>query len=385
MRPTFLQRLCGRALCTVVCLCLVTRPGWAQGDSPDGGAAELVAAWQSFQSGHFARAEKQYRQALAQGESSGDAELGLAWSLQRLGRCAEARPHFLAMQRQRPGDPGVEQGLALCPPPPPLRFFPALRQGVYIYSNHPTRQVALATTARLAAQIYDRWLLSVAYRFSYFSTPLASSQPWLQHDVYAAAGYDERRFGVSLQYGMLRGALAAPLPISATATADYAETSHHFGASARYSPFGDGQASVVVSLYPTDTLVRGELSWWLPITHGLRVRPGAALQYSGGALRPSGALTIGYEHPLAGAFLGGKYGPELRPAQLVYEFVYNGPERILYGLWAGVSVRPGARFSLVLSYAYDRMAVDGQDLTTGATTTTFSDVHYLTLSVSKEL
>jgi hypothetical protein len=258
-------------------------------------------------------------------------------------------------------------------------LYPGLTQGVYFYNNHPTRDFALATTARMAAVLFDGWLLSAAYRFTYYAPRSSTAEPWLQHDVYATAGYAVRRFGLSLHYAMLHGALSSPVSVTDATPSDYSETSHHLGVTARYSIFGDGLLAAAVSLYPTDTVVRSELSWWLPINHGLRVRPGAALQYSGGAVRPSGSLTLGYDHPRAGVYVGGKYGSELRPAQLVYEIIYNGPELIPYGLWAGATARPGAGFALALSYAYDRL------VTTGQSATTESDVHYLTLSVSKEL
>ncbi len=347
-------------------------------------ASLLDQAWQAFSAGRFGPAEQLYRQAAAADPASVDAELGLGWSLQRLGRCAEARPHFQLVLKQR-GDVGAQQGLALCPAPRRLRLYLGLSQGVFMYSQHPRRELASATTARLGALLYERWLLSAAYRFSYFSTREQNSAPWLQHDVYASAGYAARKFGVSLHYGLLQGSLSEPISVSGTAASDYANTSHHFGATARYSPFGDGFLSAAVSLYPTDTVVRGELSWWLPVVRGLRVRPAAALQWSGSMLRPSAALTVAYDHTRFGLFAGGKYGPELRPAQLAYEVVYNGPERIPYGLWAGAIGHPGGGFTLSVSYGYDRLLSDTTDATTGAVTTTPSDAHYLTLSLSKEL
>ena len=348
-------------------------------------APVLAKAWQAFAAGKFALAEQLYGQAAALSDNNGDAELGLGWSLQRQERCAEARLHFLRVRRDvKWYEQSALQGLALCPPPRRLRLYPALTQGVYGYSQHPHREYATATTARLGALVHERWLLGAAYRFSYFSTRDQGSAPWLQHDVYLSAGYAADRLGVSLHYGVLHGALSSPVAFAGSAAADYADTSHHIGATARYSPFGDGLLTLALSMYPTDTVVRGELSWWLPIATGLQVRPAAAMQWSGGTLRPSGALTLSYQHTRFGLFLGGKYGAELRPAQLDREVVYNGPERIPYGLWTGLSVRPGASFTLTASYAYDCLLTDSADATTGATSTTASDAHYGTLSITKE-
>lgn len=365
-------------------LVVLAAPSRGEPETAEAAATVLEQAFQAFAAGRFALSEQLYRQAAALDPSSADAELGIGWSLQRQGRCAEARSHFQLVQKRR-DDAGALQGLALCPAPRRLRLYPALTQAAYMYSQHPRRDLASATTARLGALVYERWLLSAAYRFSYFSTHDKNSAPWLQHDLYLSAGYAARLLGLSLHYGLLHGALTAPVAVAGGAAADYADTSHHFGFTARYSPFGDGMLAAAVSLYPTCTVVRGELSWWLPIVRGLRARPAAALQWSGSALRPSAALTVAYDHSRFGLFGGGKYGPELRPAQLGYEVVYNGPERIPYGLWAGVSGRPGGGFTLSLSYAYDRMLSDVTDSTTGAVTTTSSDAHYLTLSLSKEL
>ena len=372
------------ALGVVVCLTALLGPCHGQGEPADSAAPLLYQAWQQFTAGRFTDAERLYQKAVLLGESTGDAELGLGWSLQRQARCTEARVHFLLVQKRRE-DAGALQGLAMCPPPRPLLLIPTISQGVYIYRQHPSRDVTSATTVRLAALVHEHWLLSLGYRFSYFAAKDPSVAAWLQHDVYLTAGYTARLVGLSLHYGMLHGALSAPLVITGIAPSDYADTSHHLGATARFSPYGDALLAFAVSIYPTETVMRSELSWWLPIFRGLRIRPTAAVQWSGGALRPSGALTLGYEHRKFGLFAGGKYGPELRPAQLDYEVIYNGPERIPYGLWTGATVRPGAGFTLALAYAYDRLQSDVTDATTQVTSTTSSDAHYLTLSLSKEL
>lgn len=268
-------------------------------------------------------------------------------------------------------------------------LIPSLAQGLYLYRSHPTRDLTSATTARIAAWLYGRWLLSGAYRFSYFAPvqltaaaiAAGAQNPvtWRQHDGYVTMGYAALRFGATLHYGVLAGSLAA--------TPDYAETSHHIGATARFSPWGDGLLSLTASIYPTETLFRGELGWSLPITERLRARPAMALQWSGGALRPNGSLTVSYDHPRFSIFVGGKYGVELRPAYLSVEVVYNGPERIPMGVWSGITVRPSlrARLGLSLSYALDRLLRDTTDATTGAVTVIDSQAHYLTLGVSKEI
>ncbi len=266
-------------------------------------------------------------------------------------------------------------------------------QGLYVYRDHPSRDLTSATTARLSAWLFQRWLLAASYRFSYFSANPsaaligASTAPWRQHDGYATLGYAALRFGVSLHYGVLAGALQA--------TTDYAETSHHIGFAARYSPFGDGVVAFTASLFPGEISYRGELGWALPLlpassrwamqSRSLRLRPSVALQWSGGEWRPSGALTVSLEDPRFSVYVGGKYGSELRPAYLPQEVVYNGPERIPFGLWAGASLRPSPRdgTTLSLSYAFDRLLRDVTDVSTLAMSTVTSQAHYLTLAITR--
>lgn len=297
-------------------------------------------------------------------------------------------------------------GLFLCPggsaqaqlaseaAPRSVIVLPSVMQGLYIYRDHPARGLTSATTARLALWLRQQWLFSASYRFSYFApSPSAASYglataPWRQHDGYASFGYAALRFGISLHYGVLAGALSA--------TPDYAETSHHVGFLARYSPFGDALLAFTASLFPTEVIYRGELGWALPLLPAssrlaqagqqLRLRPAFALQQSAGEWRPNGSLTLSFEHPRFSAFLGGKYGSELRPAYLPQEIVYNGPERIPLGLWVGASLRllPRDGTSLSLSYAYDRLLREVFDPSAPTMNRTLdSQAHYLTLAIAR--
>lgn len=272
-------------------------------------------------------------------------------------------------------------------------LLPSVMQGLYIYRDHPTRGLTSASTVRLAAWLYQHWLLAASYRYSHFlasdnaASYGASTAPWRQHDGYATLGYAALRFGVSLHYGVLAGAL--------NASPDYAETSHHIGFAARYSPFGDGTLAMSASLFPSEVIYRGELAWALPLipassswaqkARALRLRPGVAVQWSGGEWRPSGSLTVSFDHPRFSAFVGGKYGSELRAAYLPQEVVYNGPERIPLGLWVGGSLRLSPRdgTTLSLNYAFDRLLRDVTDTSTLATSTVETGAHYLTLAIAR--
>lgn len=260
--------------------------------------------------------------------------------------------------------------------PAKLLLLPELSQGLYIYENHPSRDLASATTARLSTWMFERYLLSATYRFTYLNGRGSVSAPWLQQDVYAQAAYAVQRFGLSLHYAMVHGAL--------NASTDYAETSHHIGVSARYSEYGDGVFLFAASFYAANPVLRGELGWRIPVLAGFSARPAFALQWSPEGLRPSGSLTVRYDHTRFALFLGGKIGDEKRPAYLAYEFIYNGLDRILYGVWAGASGRLGAGFAATLSYALDRLATTVTSTQSSASTEIQSSVHYLTLGVTKE-
>lgn len=347
----------------------------APDDSLPAASQALAQAWQEFQAGQFKQALRHYQLAHRLHEPSGDAELGLAWTLQRLERCDEARPHFTAVLALRPGDAGAQLGLKLCPPPRPFAPSAELGQGLYVYQFNPSRNLASATTVRLSAWLRARWLVAATYRFTYISPRQPTDGDWLQHEAYATAAYAQRRYGFSLHYGMLHGAL--------NQATDYAQTSHHFGFSARYSPYGDGLFAFAASLFPGDPTLRGELSWRLPIDRGFSVKPRFALQWSATGWMPNGALTLAYDSSRVGLFIGGKLGAERHPALLTYDIIYNNPERIDFGVWAGAWARPGAGFSLNFSYALDHLLTDATS-TTSTTGVAASAAHYLTLSLSKE-
>lgn len=268
-------------------------------------------------------------------------------------------------------------GLAAAPcraqEPPRVFLYPELLQGLYVYANHPNRDLASATTGRIAVWLYEHWLIGATYRFTYLHGKAATDAAWQQHDVYSVAGYAERRFGLTLHYAMIHGAL--------NAAENYADTSHHLGLSARYSPFGDGVFTFATSLYGTTPVLRGELSWRFPLWRGISLKPAFALQWSADGFLPNGGLTARYDHTRFGVFAGGKYGWEKKPAYLMYEFIYNGPDRINYGLWAGVYGRPRAGWTLSLTYALDHLV---SDAATSSATALSYDAHYLTAGVSKE-
>ena len=330
-------------------------------------AVALRLAWLQFRSGQFLSAAGSYQLALSRGDQSGDAALGLGWSLQRQGLCALARAQFEAAAQLLADKTSAQQGLALCPAAKALVITPALTQGLFIYQDHPLRNYASATTARLSLLLHDRFLLSAAYRYSYFGSALADISPWHQQDVHLSLGFGRPLGGASVSYAMITGSAGS-----------YTGTSHHLGAAARVALLGSLMFSGAVSLYSDATVARGELAWQVRLPYGLSIKPAAALQWSQSEWRPSGALTVAYDHPKFGVFVGGKYGEEWRPAMLDFSAVYIGDERIPFGLWTGASLIPIPSLRLSLTFAYDRLRrADSVATFTAA-------AYYLTLGISKD-
>lgn len=330
----------------------------------------LQLGWLLFRAGRYTDAAASYRQALDRGARGGDAELGLAWSLLKLGRCDEARPHFRAVAASRPQS-NAAHGLQQCEAPADptgalatrgLWLQPQLMQSLYLYEQNPALSRALATTARLDVLWRGRYYGAAAYRYSYFRAAEAAPRAFSQHDVYLSAGFTTKPAGVTLHYGFLAD----------TSSSRTSGPSHHVGLAARFSRFVDIVLSNAVSFYPDGPIWRGELAVRLPIFRGpgrgLSLRPAGALQWAAARPWETGSLTALYDHRRFSLWLGGKYGEELRPAYFDVAYIYNIEARIRYGLWAGAALRPGAGFTISLGYAHDRMVpVDSAWTATAAT------------------
>lgn len=316
-----------------------------------------------------------YKLALARSAAGGDAELGVAWSLAKLGRCAEAKDHFESVLANNPTVHSADEGLRVCaflksPVPQKLWMKPFVSQSIYLYENHPTIKYTLAPLVRIDALLFQRFYGAATYRYSYFAAQSAAIAPWSQHDVYLDAGYSGRSFGATLRYAWLRddsGAIG---------------TSHHVGLSARYSFFIDTLLNMSASFYRGSTVLRGELAAMIPIGWGLSFRPSAILQWTSDANYTALSLTAFYTPSFTrgrlSLWLGGKGGGEQRAALLDVAYVYIGTAKIPYGAWAGAVLRPGAGLALSLAYTYDRM------VRTDVTNAQDSAAHSLTLGLSRE-
>ena len=330
----------------------------------------------TFRSGRLQDALYSYQLALNNSAPGGEAELGLAWTLVKLGRCLEARVHFQTVLTTTPTASTAAEGLRQCsapaPTPSPTRLEPAPRlwlqplvaQSFYFYQNHPTVSYVLAPTVRLEALLRGHYYGAATYRYSYFATRQTAA--WSQHDLYLDAGYSARAAGFTLHYALLADG------------SGYSGTTHHVGLTGRYSRGFDALLNLSASFFADTPVLRGELAWVLPIAGGFSARPAAAVQWNRTETFKTLALTLAYSHRSFSLWLGGKYGDEQRAAYLNVGYVYNSPARIPYGAWAGAALRPGRKFTLTLNYSYDRL------LRRDTSPPQDSPVHALTLGLARE-
>ncbi len=332
----------------------------------------LQLAWLMFRSGRYADALYSYQLALLRSTPGSVAELGVAWSLVKLGRCTEAREHFHAVLVVNPTQNKAEEGLRVCAEPPPaapvprLWIAPFIAQSLYLYQDHPLVSYATAPTARIELLFRGRLFAAASYRYTYFATNDGQTAAWSQNDLYLDVGVTGKSAAATLHYALLVDG------------SGYSGITNHIGLSARYSRGFDNLLNLSASIYPDTPVLRGELAWVLPIIGGFSIRPGAALQWTSTETFKNVSLTVSYYHPLFNFWIGGKYGDEKRAAYLTVAYVYNSPATIPYGMWVGATVRPGKKFALTLSYTYDRL------LRSDITPNQNSLVHSLTLGLSRE-
>ncbi len=319
----------------------------------------LKLGWIYFRAGRFKDAERAYRSSLSVAPQSADARLGLGWALVRQERCDEARTQLAPMLEAE--DPRAEDALAACASSPrgTVSLFAGWNQ--YYFPNHPIKQSGTGVLASATAQTSFGLVVQGAFRHVAF-TPSASSSvaAFSQQEGYAKIGYSAPSGAL-----MLHGALVS----DGSGTFG---TSTHVGLSARWSPAGDLLLDASLSLYDDLQVGRIAPSWSIPVAGPLRLIPGAAFQFTSSEIRWSGSLTAALDWPSFSVWAGGKYGEEIRPAYLSQFAVYDIPERVSWGGWAGVRVKLHPMLSLQATYAMDRLR------RTDALTPTESDSHAIT-------
>lgn len=303
----------------------------AEAKYPEDYALSLQIGWVSFRAGLWEDAEVAYARAAQLSHGAYDARLGLAWTRAKRGQCDRAA--FAALSAERPEDTRASDGVRFCEQPSQSPYT-AWGSGTYLLLRNAQAYggaVGLLVTP-------GRWLFAGAYRGTWFPATGGrfrnSTDSTAQHEGYGTVGYGNRHAGLSVHYGYL----------SESATA------HHVGATGRFSPFGDLLLAYSASLYSDSTIHRLELSWRLPLSKSISLRPAAGAQSVDGTLRYAGYLTLLGDHGGFGWWLGGKGGSETRPVYFGQAIVWNYSETISAGATAGVRATFGGTS---VSLAYD--------------------------------
>lgn len=315
---------------------------------------QLRTAWLYFRAKRYTKAEGYYRNAVRLSEGSPESRLGLAWSLARGNKRRQARAIFGGLEQEQPYHPSVVLGLQLTDSRT-VEFFPSFAIAYHNYANHPLKSWAAATEIRLAVSWRRQLDFAATYRFSrFFARALGSgslgseNSDFDQHEGYATASYAAKRAGVSLHYAYLNDG------------SGWLPHVHVMGMTGRVTAFGDILAAGVFSLYDDINVLQGSAGWRSPALGHVSFLPEILLQHGDGDLFVSGRLTGWFSWNWLTLWAGGKYGEQLRPADLSREIVYNIPEHVLFGLWAGVGVTLGRVIDLSMGYAIDQLEIAAQ-------------------------
>lgn len=326
--------------------------------------------------GRWLDAERAYRLALTRSPTAIDPTAGLAVALARQGRCDEASLLFSRVLAQVPTHAVRAEASAPCEKRRTFSVTPALSVDGLFYRGG-VRRGAVGGSARVDVGHASGLFFGGTYRFlEFFGRPSSTLSAWAQNEGHLRVGWASPRFGAALRYAIVGdGSL-------------YVGDSHHGGIDLRWSPYGDVGLASSVSVYDDLTVLRFEPSWKIPIAWGLSIRPAMSVQWTKPYTYIGASATAYFERGPVELWAGGKGGPEMRPAYMTVDAIYNLQEEIEFGLWAGGSVNVGKDWRIHLRYSMDRLdgAATGSRTTTAkgmAATGSTQDVHAASLAVSK--
>lgn len=342
---------------------------------PDDYPLALQLGWLLFRAERWQEAQLAYERANKLSHGAYDARLGLAWTLARRDECtgaAGAASRFRDLATERPEDGRVRDGIAHCEAATRTHVTAWGAATLHEYASHPTKSQGFGVAAGLLA-LPGAFQVAAAYRGTWLAYDGAAARPassldsFVQHEAYGTLGVGSKLLGVSAHYAFVYDGSAST------------SSSHHFGATLRWSPFGDLLLAESTSLYADQDVHRLELSWRLPLSASIAVRPAMAGQYAGRTWGGAGYLTLLGDHGRFGWWLGGKGGREIRPLYFGQSLVFNWAESISAGATTGLRADlGGASFTLGYDLALLRRT-GSASATNGARTST---VHLVTLGVA---
>jgi tetratricopeptide (TPR) repeat protein len=315
----------------------------------------LRLGWLHFKDGALESSRRHYLAALKLNGDSQQAMLGLGWALFYLGEKGKARTAFERVLQGSPSEPSAKEGLSLSQPGHSLEVL--LSAVLQRYPAHPTKESASGFSVRIPARLFDHYLIGGAYRYGTFN--LRSGNGFVaawdddgqfqQHEGYFYGGLSYLRWGLSAAYAHLSN------------DAQGEESVNVVGVTGRFSPWGHVLLSGNASLYDSDTVVRTQVAWSMPVLSWLSVKPGAAYQYGNdesfwnlfaSATARWGRVTLA---------AGGKFGDEYRPAYLDSQVVYNLPDTIGWGAWTSLGVALKGGWTLAGLYEFQQLTSKSTD------------------------
>lgn len=327
-------------------------------------AIALELGWAYAQAGDRPMAERAYRVALHRAPASTDARLGLAWALVLEERCGDALDTAASLV----GDAARAVTERCAPATAPRGVDAYAAFDAYAFTNDPAKATGLGVLAGLAGRSARGWTAGAAYRHTAFTPPAgAPTSGFDQDEAYARAGYERPLGGLQVEGAVVHDG------------SGLLGLSEHVGVSGRWSPAGDLVADGSLSFYRDELIPRLALTWSLPVVGWLRVVPGVAAQDASGQALGNASLAAVVRASWASAWVGVKYGDEVRPAYLAAQIVYDIPSRVRWGTWAGARVRAAGPVWLFATYAFDRL--QRNDTTPPA----YGDAHALVTGASVDL
>jgi hypothetical protein len=313
-------------------------------------AVELAALLQ--RAGELEQAAQAWRTAIARSPAAPEAHLGLVATLAQQGRCEEARLEARSTDAQSTSTTGL---LSDCDANAP-KVALSVSGAELVFANH----TGTAGTVTLDVPV-GGFSFGLTGRYTQLftsATTLTASSG--QEEVYLRAGYGTRTFGASLVGAVVND------------ESGVVGLSGHVGVTLRYSPWGDVLLAASASFYSSLQVVRVEPSWRIPLGEYFSVTPAVAAQWSAGQYFFTPSLTVAFNHPRVSAWLGARYGEEVRPAWLLHSLVYGLAENVTWGGFAGVRVDLAGPVSVQAAWALDHLKASPGGDAAGSLLNTFT-------------
>lgn len=301
--------------------------------------------------------------ARARGLSGGSpaSRLGLAFALERLGRCRAALEVLGAHGPPVLDDATADGIVRRCGRETRTWAVARADGGFGSFGGHPFLDWSASALVALDLRVVGRLLVGGAYRHQRFRTRLpapARADPRVlgQHEVYGHLGGRWRGGALRFVYAWVDDGAA-----------DLDWDVHVAGARLDVEAVGDVSLEASASFYPAPaaqplldrTVLRLAPAWAVEVAPWLVLVPGGAVQYVDRVVVAAGELSAVLRWASGAVWLGGRLGEQRRPVFLDQPTVYDTPDRVREGGWLGLEVWPSTRVALRAVYEVQRREAPG--------------------------